>query len=301
MTEILFLVALAGAWALALMETALLAASPVRFRYHAKKGEPHAARLARLLETRSSALLVAGPLKAIFLALALWAAFENWGQERPLVAFLLLLLILLGYVVGVELFGKAFARQRPHRLLTAFRHLLQVSHFLGQLFRGKQPSLPPPPPSYHRKERLLAVAREYTEGASSELELIENALEFAELKVNDFLIPLGKVTSIPLEMPIPSLLPIARRTRHRYFPVLDHTGQPAGTVSMHEIVRARSHDRTGRDFLRKRVTVRQDQSAESALLLLRRRGNEIGIVVNARQVPVGIVTVTDLVKRLLKV
>lgn len=296
------------------VETALLSITRARLRHHAELGDSAATRLIALLHEPRRILLVTLVINNacnIFafglIALSLTQMFGSWGF---VLAFLISLPL---YILWIELIPKSIFRNFPFRLLSKMVGILEA---LDLLFRpiawtintvlGRRVSNSEPADKLGSLDQSREAFRELTtsiqkEGTleEDETELIKQVLDFEDVTAREVMLPLRKVTAIPLEMPLDAVVQLAKDTNFDQFPVMSSSGDLVGLIRVIEVLRDDSEQKRVSDFIRRLIRSSPDEKAIRVLERLRRARVEISAVYSPRGRPLGIVSSHDIVQAMM--
>jgi CBS domain containing-hemolysin-like protein len=162
---------------------------------------------------------------------------------------------------------------------------------------------PPAPPGASREEfRALTDVFE-REGTldPAETQLIHNVLDFHKVQVRDVMIPLSRVTAVPLDMPLPSVIDLARQTEIDQFPLIDPGGDLVGIINVMELLRDQARRGTADRYRRALIESTPTEAAIAAIKRLRRSGQQLAAVYDEKRRPIGIVSAHDAVERMVQV
>ena len=297
------------------LESALLSITRARLRYHAERGNSAAKRLVKMLQEPRHILVVTLVINNacnIFafglIALLLSRQFGLWGF---LLAFVISFPL---YVLWVELIPKSIFRDFPFRLLARFSGIMEVlllffrpliwvaDALFGERNREDQKSAK----SSQSLDQSREAFRELTtsiqrEGTleEDETELIKQVLDFGSTTAREVMLPLRRVTAIPLEMPLDSVMQLARDTDFDQFPVMSTSGDLVGLVRIIEVLRGESANKRVSDFIRRLIRTSPDEKAIRVLERLRRARVELAAVYSPRGRPLGIVSSHDIVQAMM--
>jgi CBS domain containing-hemolysin-like protein len=135
---------------------------------------------------------------------------------------------------------------------------------------------------------------------SAERAMIHNVVDFRTVKVADVMRPLRDVVSVGPETPLPDLLRLSAQTEVDRVPVISENGRALGLVNVFDILLDPRPHRALRDYTRRIVTAAENESAYRIIRRLRAARLTLAAVVDARRQLTGIVTVEDLVRRLVQ-
>jgi len=305
---------LTASFVLSGMESALLSISRVRLRHKVKEGNDKALHLENLLERRQQILIsililnTATNLAAFALLTRLTVdAFGQWGY---LAAFLLSLPV---YLIWVELLPKSVFKNLSYNALLRFlpvlslidwftRPFIFVLRTLLRFISGKSYQLNQ---NYARTSRdefrmLTEILERDGVFRPGEKAMIHQVLDFQRLPISEIMLPLSRVTAVPLEMPITSILDLARETNFSQFPVISPKGDLIGLIDVLELLSADVTEGVARNYLRKLVHTSPADLAIDVLRRLRRSGLRVAAVHNDKGRPLGIVSVDDMIPHLIE-
>jgi CBS domain containing-hemolysin-like protein len=293
-------------------EAGLLSLNRVRLRHLARRKDPAAVRLARLLEnpTRLFVTVLCGTSLLNITAVVLFtqktvAFFAEWGYFVALLIAVPVLLLL------VEILPKSIFRRFPYRALASIALLLEAASLLltpllwcGTLVARKTFGL--------RKPRELFVAREDLKYVTSEIErlgmlssierqMIHNAVDFRSVRVRDVMVPMEQVVAVKPETPLEEVVRLFRETKYDRFPVVDSHGRMVGVVNALDLLVDRRPEAVARQYLRRVLNVRPDEPAPLVIRRLRASPQNLGTVINETGLPIGIVSVEDLLNPLIQI
>ncbi len=296
------------------LESAILSVSPTRLRHAAKKGSRRARLLERLLLRRDQLLVCILLLNASanLIAFALITAETvRWlGLWGYLVAFVVSLPV---YLVWVESLPKSIFKRAPIRLLSFFLPLLLLLHYtirplllllampghwIGSHLGGKQNPGTPKETSRAEFRALTEVMERDGTLDQRETSMIRGVLDFQRVRVGEVMLSLSQVTAVPQEMPIASVISLARQTAFDQFPVMAPNGDLVGIIDVMELLRNGSNSGTVQQYRRKLVRADPTEAAIAVIRRLRRASHRIAAVYSEKGRPIGIVSVSDMVGRL---
>ncbi len=308
------IICLIASFILSGLESALLSISRVRLHHQVKEGNLRAQRLEKILQRRQQ-LLIAILIFNTTTNLAAFAllthltvdTFGNWGY---LIAFLLSLPV---YLIWIELLPKSIFKNLSYDTLLRFlpilsvidgitRPIIFIPQALLRLATSKSRADDENSANSARDEfRMLTEILE-RDGVfrPGEKTMIHQVLDFQKLPISEVMLPLSRVTAVPLEMPIASVLNLARETNFSQFPVISPQGDLIGLVDILELLSANTSEGVVRNYLRKLVHAAPHDRAIDVLRRLRRSGLRVAAIHNEKGRPLGIVSVDDMIPHLLE-
>jgi CBS domain containing-hemolysin-like protein len=137
--------------------------------------------------------------------------------------------------------------------------------------------------------------------SSIERQMIHNVVDFRSVKVRDVMVNLERVCSVPFTMPLQGIIRLSRETKFDRFPVVDEQNKIIGVVNILDLIVDQRPNPTANSYLRRILTVREDEPASMALRRLRAAPQGLACVQNEAEADVGIVSIEDLLNPLVKV
>lgn len=295
------------------IEAGILSVNKVRLRHRAKLKDPSARVLNRLLADPErmliTVLIVTNSMQILALGLGVRWAAQFFGPSSYWIVCLIALPV---WVLGVELLPKSLFRRFPYRSLAVFSSvlvaveaMLRPLHGLGMwLIRLLYWNRPP-------KRIKLFGGREDFKMVTQELErtggiegeeraLINAVLDFRYLTAMDVLVPFGAAGMVRGDQPLSEARELARGLGVERLPVSDHTGQVTGLLDLHELAIHDEWHGTVEIFQRRIVRVEAHEPAHSIMRKLRSARLPMAVVRGADGVPLGVVLWDDLVRLLLQ-
>jgi CBS domain containing-hemolysin-like protein len=304
---ILLLVALALSFALSGLESAVLAVSRVRVRHAASEGDRRAARLLPLIEDRDAllgAITVANHVTnlAAFLIIA-WKLVRVSGAWGYLTAFAVALPI---FLIGLEVLPKKLFRRYPFRTIRALFPLVLIIGLFRPLFRlmarahasdtATVPNQSAGRDDLHQQARTLEHQHQLSAGAAR---LIHQALDYRQLRAGDIMRPLTRSVALAPDLPLRSALIMARENGISTLPVIGDKGGFVGVIDLATLSKDMPPDRLVRQHMRTLDSVHDHDSALQCLQRMRKRGRSLCLVIDAKELPSGILHEEDLLRQLM--
>jgi putative hemolysin len=311
MNWLFFLLCLAVSFLFSGTEAGLLSLNRLRLRHLARLRDPAAVRLERLLREPARLLvtvLFVTSLSNIAAVLILVSQLvARWGS----VGYLLVLIVAFPVFLFVtEVFPKSLFRRFPYRALASvalvlelvsglLTPLMQIGSWIGRtIFR-----LPRPQEIFLAREDLKYVTS-YVERmgllSSIERQMIHNVVDFRLVKVRDVMVKTEQVCSVSGDMPLEEVIRLSRETKFDRFPVVNEK-RIVGLVNVLDLIVDQRPDATVQSYIRRILTVREDDPASTALRRLRAAPQGLAAVQNEAEADVGIVSIEDLLNPLVKV
>lgn len=304
-----------GCWAVSFLfagiEAGLLAVDPVRLRSQVKQKSRAALRLDRLLKHPErllvTVLLVTNLADILALLILTRVLVARLGIPGFVAAFAIALPV---YVFVLGVLPKSLFRRFPFRALAVLAGLLEiVSTILWPLLElGKQLGRLFLPRQRKGRARLFAAREELKqitiqserEGSltSTERALIHNAVDFTGVKVRDVMIPLSAAVTVQPQASIDEVVKLSAATQIDRLPVITPNGTAIGLVNVLDILLDKNEGRCLGEYTRRILTALEHESAYRILRRLRAARLGLAAVMNAQKELTGIVTVEELIKRL---
>lgn len=292
------------------IEAGLLSLDQVRLRHQVKLRNRSAIRLDQLLKKPerllATILLVTNLADISGLLLLTKRLVASLGMTGYPIALLVAGPIYL-FFLGV--LPKALFRRFPYRALAALAGLLvlvsrllwpvlELGSRLGQFLRTAAP-----PRLFAAREDLKQLTVESErQGAltSAERAMIHNVVDFRTVKVADVMVPRDKVVAARPETTIPELLALSAQTGIERVPVIAENGSALGLVNVLDVLLDRSAPRELAQFMGHIVSSGETESAYRTIRRLRAAHATLAAVFDEERRLTGIVTVEDLVRRLVQ-
>jgi putative hemolysin len=292
------------------IESGLLAIDPVRLRRNVKRRVSAAVRLDRLLKHPErllvTVLLVTNAADIIGLLLLtrqLVRSFGYLGFVLALFAALPVYLFLLGVL------PKSLFRRFPFRSLARLAGVLEIVSLLlwpilelgSRIGRWLRPERAGQARLFAAREELKQItAQSEREGAISATEraMIHNVVDFGGVKARDVMVPFPNIVSVEPNTPVEEALSISARSGVDRLPVISGAGDPQGLVNILDILLERNGKMPLTHYMRRIVLAEEDEPAYRVVQRLRAARLGLAAVRDRHQKLSGVVTIEDLVRRL---
>lgn len=289
------------------MECALFTVSRVRARHAAGEGDKSARRLDALLEHRNHLLHAITAINhfATLIAFAIATFFIlRWiGPWGWLVALLLALPV---FLIILELVPKILFQRYPFRLLCRLATPLTVLHFttkpwLWVINRFKhQPignsAADEATDDIHSLVKTMQKLEVLPESISRHIEALAN---FQKLQTPVLMIPLSRLTALPPDMPLASVLQLNKELQHPWRAVMGTDGALLGWLDLTALPAKPMADKLVRQFMRPLSQLQVSDSPLRCLQALRKRGEPIAEVRDDKKEVVGVIAQQVLINALL--
>ena len=129
--------------------------------------------------------------------------------------------------------------------------------------------------------------------------MIHNVVDFRTVKVSDVMVPLPQIISVGPQTTIPELLQLSAKTGIDRVPVIAD-GNALGLVNVLDVLLDSNPGQELRHYTRRIVSAAEGESAYRIIRRLRAARLSLAAVLDERRRLTGIVTVEDLVRRLVQ-
>src|SRR6266496_708009 len=293
------------------IESGLLSIDPVRLRQNVKRRAPAAVRLHRLLNHPErllvTVLLFTNAADILGLLLLTRQLVRSFGYSGFIIALVIAFPV---YLLLLSVLPKSLFRRFPFRALARlagilefisilFSPLLEFGAWLGRL-------LLPDRAAKHarlfagREELKQITIQSEREGSltATERAMIHNVVDFRGVKVRDVMLPLGKVVGLQPSASTQEALELSASSGVDRLPVITQEGQPAGLVNVLDILLEQNGEKPLSSYVRRIVTTNEEESAYRIVQQLRAARVGLAAVLDQKKKIRGIVTVEDLIRRI---
>ncbi len=311
MTWLLLLFCLGASFFVSGTEAGILSLHRLRLRRLARRKDRAAVQLQKLLEQPArllvTALVLTGLLNIVALALLVnvFVAWFGWAGYFVTLVVALPLFLFVSEMLPQAIFRRVAYKQLAYlalplefaaRVLTP---LIGVGSTVARRFLGL------------KRPREIFVAREDLKDVTSEIErmgvlssierqMIHNVFDFRSVKVRDVMVPASEVVTVRPDTTVEQLVALSRTHGFDRYPVIGSTGKIGGVVNVFDLIVDQTLTETAREHVRRVLTVRPDDQALTVLSRLRAARNSLAVVVDDQGTTLGIVSVEDLLKPLVK-
>ena len=278
-----------------------------------KLNRPAAVRLDRLLKTQGrllvTVLLVTNLADIVALLLLTRFFISRFGVFGFVVAIIVALPI---YLFVLSVLPKSLFRRFPFRALSRLARLLEISMMalwpvlkigaaLGGLFL----------PAKKKRARLFAAREELKQiTAQSEREgsltateraMIHNVVDFQNITARDVMTPLQNVPKLKADSSIADVFNVSESSGVERLAVIGANGDALGLINVLDILLDKEQPHTLTRYLRRMVTVQENEPAARAIRRLRAARLGLAAVVDQKRNLIGMVASEDLIARLVRV
>jgi putative hemolysin len=245
------------------------------------------------------------------------ASFVGWDdvRARSIADVTVLLALAATQAVLGELVPKSLALQFPTEValatvlpmrwsLRAFRPFIALINGATRLLLRLVGGEASPQRHLHSPDEIELLIAESHDGGlleSDEQHRLRRALRLGRRSARDLMVPLSRLTMLPLDLAWTEVVAAVVASPFSRIPVYRGERQDiVGTLRVKDLVRRYvTHGPTDlRHLVRPVVRVSQDIPADRVVSVLRERRAHQAIVVNAEQVPVGLITIQDVLEAL---
>ena len=294
-------------------EIALVAADKVKLRTLAEQLKGRRSTLLRkfledpgqLISTSLVGTNICVVLSTVVATLSLLPLYPDQAELLSL-AVMAPLVLVFGEIVPKSLFQK-YADQTVARLiyiLTVFRIIFfpfvgvgtWLSNVLIKVLGLKQGS----GAILSREELRLLIRLSSHEGedriTKEEEKMVARLFDLKQATVEDVMVPLSDVSTLPLTASLEDLAREITAKRHTRIPIFrDRVDQMVGIVHAFDMLRASADDSPG-TLLRPAIFVPESQPAMKTLMRLKREGQGMAVVVDEYGGATGVVTIEDILE-----
>jgi putative hemolysin len=293
------------------LESGLLSIDPVRFRQNLKRGVPAARRLDRLLKhperLLATVLLCTNAADILGLLILTRQLVVSYGYAGY---FFSVAIALPVYLFLLSVLPKSLFRRFPFHALARlagvlelasmlFSPLLELGARLGKLIlparAAKRAGL------FAAREELKQITTQSErEGSltSTERAMIHSVVDFRSVKVRDVMLRSKKVVALQPSASTQEAVELSVASGLDRLPIVPPDGQPAGLVNILDILLDENGDKPLGDYVRRIVTTTEDEPAYRIVQQLRAARLGLAAVVDQKKKFRGIVTLEDLIQRL---
>ena len=294
------------------IEAGLLSLDQVRLRHQVKLRNRAAIALDRLLKQPerllATVLLVTNFSDIAGLLLLTRQLVNLSGKSGYLIALLVTGPIYL-FLLGV--LPKSLFRRFPYRALAALAGLLvltsrllwpvlELGSQIGRLLFARKNAKPRLFAAREDLKQLTVESERQGALTPAERAMIHNVVDFRTVKVSDVMVPRPQVVAVSSHTTIPELLQLSAATGVDRVPILADDGSPLGLVNVFDVLLDSSPASELRHYTRRIVSAAESESAYRIIRRLRAARLSLAAVLDERRQLLGIVTVEDLVRRLVQ-
>jgi putative hemolysin len=306
-----------GCWVVSFLfngiEAGLMSIDPVRLRHNVKRNHPAAVRLARLLKSPERLLVTVLLITNFADIVALILLARQFVSRFGAIGFVFTIIVAIPiYLFVLGVLPKSLFRRFPFRALAALSRLLEVSvaalwpalvvgGAIGRLLLPK-PAKKTARLFAAREELKQITAQSEREGSltATERAMIHNVVDFQNVTARDVMKPLSKIDTLAPDSTVDEALDLSRTTGFDRLPVIDQKGDAIGLLNVLDILLDKDQPQSLSHYLRRMVTVQENEPAARAVQRLRAARLGLAAVIDQKRNLIGFVTSEDLIARLVR-
>jgi len=293
------------------IESGLLSIDPVRLRQNVKRRVPAALRLNRLLKHPErllvTVLFFTNAADILGLLLLTWELVRSFGNAGFFVALVIAFPV---YLFLLSVLPKSLYRRFPFHALARLAGVLEfLSILLWPIFevgaRLGQLLLPRRAAKHARlfaaRDELKQItAQSEREGTLSAAEraMIHNVVDFWNIKARDVMVPVPNIVTVQPSASIEEALKLSASSGVDRLPVITWEGRPTGLVNVLDILLERDGAKPLSNYVRRIVLTTEEELAYRIVQRLRAARLGLAAVLDDKKGLRGIVTIEDLIRRL---
>jgi putative hemolysin len=232
---------------------------------------------------------------------------RSWGYAGFVFSLAIALPV---YLFLLSVLPKSLFRRFPFRALAQLASILEFASILFSplLELGARLGRLLLPDRAAKRARLFAAREELKQIATqveregsltaTERAMIHNVVDFRGVKVRDVMVPLPQVVAVRLSTSTQEALALGASSGLDRLPVITSEGQPAGLINVLDILVEQNGARPLSDHVRRIVTTSDEEPAYRIVQRLRAARVGLAAVLDEKRNLRGIVTIEDLVRRL---
>lgn len=304
-----------GCWVISFLfsgiEAGLMSIDPIRLRHRLKRNLPAAVRLDRLLKSPERPLITVLLITNFVDIVALILLARQFVSRFGAVGFILTVIVATPiYLFVLAVLPKSLFRRFPFRALAALSRPLELSVTVlwPILTVGEQIGRLLLPSPAKKRARLFAArdelkqitAQSEREGSitATERAMIHNVVDFQNVTARDVMKPLSKIESLTADSTIQDAIELSRWSGFDRLPVIDSKGDAIGLVNVFDILLDTERSHSLVRYMRRMVTVQENEPAGRAVHRLRAARLGLAAVVDQKRNLIGFVASEDLIARL---
>ena len=128
--------------------------------------------------------------------------------------------------------------------------------------------------------------------------MIQNVVDFRGIKARDVMVPMQKVLAVSPEATIASALELARIAKVDRLPVITRDGHAHGLINVLDVLLDKDGEKPLGRYVRRFVMANEDEPAFRIVQRLRAARLGLAAVIDRKSNLTGIVTIEDLIRRL---
>ncbi len=239
--------------------------------------------------------------------------FNSWKKATSITEEIITLILAGLILVFAEIIPKAIFREKSNRLVPRFIPLLiffstllipfvkfvsALNSLFARIFR-----LPNQNGAYLvTREDISNILEESLKGSAlheHQREMLEEALEFSELKAENVMIHRTEIAALPEKTPLDEVIAIAKKEGYTRFPVYgDDLDDIKGILIIYDLLQKNEKKLSAEDFVRKAYYAPETMDVNKLLTEMQNHKNSMAIIVDAFGGTAGLVTIEDILEEI---
>lgn len=298
-------------------EAALIALNKIRVRHMVENKKRGASRIYGLIQQMdkviATVLVGNNIVNTVIASITTLVCTHIFGDGKGLIVGAFLASIVL--IIFCELTPKIIATNHPEGVAFLFRHLVSffikvfrpITHLLTAIsnglikFFGGNPHHRSPLVTEEEIKIMIQIGKEEGFYGDNERKMLERIFHFDEIEVRDVMTPLSRVTAVPIDIGQDELENALLEEGHNRIPVFKNSkDNVVGIIYVRDLLYLFKNNSLIKleDLLSVPYFVSEKHKASELLKEFQKRKIQIGIVQNAQQKAVGIVTLEDLIEEI---
>ena len=298
-------------------EMAITSLNPIRIKMHAEDGNKKAKKVLKLLDNYNltiTSIVVGNNIVNILLPTIATLFFTKLIADPMVAVFFSTTIMTIIVIMFGEIIPKIYGNQEQERLIYRIVNILDlmikvlyiltkfflvVTNFIEKKFFPKDDL-----DTVLVEDEILTKIEEGVEEGSleeSEKELIRNAVEFNDIRVEEILQPKNKIFMINIDTPNNEIIRLMDEQRYSRIPVYEHdTDNIIGILNERDFLTdyVDNHDLDIRDILREVTFIPETMRISLLLPQLQKDRSHLAMVVDEHGTIQGLITVEDIIEEL---
>ena len=291
------------------IEAGVLSVSRVRLRHRIDAGDAAAARLERLLHDPAGVLITVLIVTNLMNISAIILGTQAIVTRIGLIGYPIALAFCLPlYLLALEMLPKSIFRRFPYRALAALSEPLRLANLiLSPVVRAGQEISRQLLRRNHAQRQaflerddfkfLTAESERIGNLTKVQRELIHNLVDFQSLAAKDLMLPLARAQTVARDASLRSVIDLSKKLGVDKLAVSSMDGSIVGVVSAFEILVDHSAERKLGSYIRRILTITENEPAHAILAKMRAARAEVALVTTQDTKPCGVISLNDLMRR----
>ncbi len=130
-------------------------------------------------------------------------------------------------------------------------------------------------------------------------EMLEDALEFAELEAKNIITPRTDIVAVPEDMPVNEIIELAREEGYTRYPVYrESIDNIIGILIVYDIIKSKKRNLVAKDIIHKAYFAPETMDADELLREMQNKKKSMAIIVDPYGGTEGIVTIEDIIEEI---